>query len=67
MDATVLLAMVNGVLRALLASLGGYLIAKGYVTADGWATVSGHVVGAVLVAIPMLWTVYAKWRDRNKS
>ena len=48
--------MILGVVRALLAALGGYIISK------GWAdqgTVDG-LVGAVLVVVAGLWSIISK-------
>lgn len=63
----VFLAGFNSVLRAGLASVGGYLVAKGIVPADAWATISNNLIGIALIAIPAAWGAYGKWRDRNKA
>ena len=44
---------IGGILRAILAALGGFVIAKGYTDAATFATVSGAIV-ALGVA---LWSV----------
>lgn len=63
---SVFLAAFNSVLRAVLASIGGYLVAKGIVSADVWTTIANHILGILLIAIPAAWGAWAKWRDRNK-
>jgi len=48
--------MVKGIVRAVLAALGGYVAAKGWFDAAGW----NEIVGAVPVVIAAIWSVASK-------
>lgn len=48
--------MVNGIMRAVLAALGGVLGAKGVTEAETWAQVSG----AIVILVTAVWSVIEK-------
>lgn len=49
--------MLWGVLRAILAALGGVAVSKGYIDNDTLTAVLG-AIGTIVIAI---WSVVAKW------
>jgi len=49
-------AMIWGITRTLLASASGYVVAKGYMDAETYASVSG-AIGVIFVAV---WSALAK-------
>jgi hypothetical protein len=51
---------VKGIVRALLATVGGYFVAKGIVDAETVAVVSGAAASVVAAA----WSVRAKRKDK---
>lgn len=54
--------IVLGFLRALLAGIGGWAVARGYIDADQIEP----MVGAVLVLAVACWSAYSKFRQRRK-
>ena len=50
----------GGVIRALLAFAGGYVVAKGYFTDADWNALSG----AIITAIPIVWSVWQKRQQK---
>lgn len=50
------LDMVTGVVRALMAAVGGYFVGKGTISADMAAQISG----AALAVVTAVWSVMAK-------
>ena len=50
------LDMVTGVVRALVAAVGGYFVGKGTISADMAAQISG----AALAVVTAVWSVWAK-------
>lgn len=46
---------ITGVVRAILAALGGFILAKGWVSAETWS----WIVGGVATIIPVVWTFVA--------
>lgn len=55
-------AQVEGVVRALLAALGGMLVAQGLLDEGTWATISG----AVLTLGTAAWSIYDKRRAEER-
>lgn len=49
-------------LRTLLAALGGYAVAKGWLTAD----VAAALVPVVLIGLPLLWSQFKVRRSNAK-
>lgn len=47
---------ITGVVRAILAAIGGYVIAKGWVDAANFETIAGAVVTSVVAG----WSIFAK-------
>jgi hypothetical protein len=65
-----LLECIGAIVRWLLTMTGAALIAKGVITpdqaqrfTDGFAP---HVVGAVLLAAPLVWSLWHKWWGQLK-
>lgn len=46
---------ITGLLRAILAALGGFILAKGWVSAENWA----WITGGMLTVGPAIWTWFA--------
>jgi len=46
---------VTGILRAVLAAIGGFILAKGWVSAETWAWLTGGVV----TIGPVIWSWFA--------
>ena len=44
---------ITGILRAILAAIGGFILAKGWVNAETWA----WITGGVLTIGPAIWSV----------
>jgi len=53
---------IGGIIRAVLASAGGGLVAQGYLSADQMQTVSG----AVAVLLVAVWSVIQKRMEKKK-
>lgn len=47
---------IAGIIRALLAAAGGFIVAKGFVDDATWATVSG----ALVTVFTAVWSIWAK-------
>ncbi len=45
----------QGILRAVLAAVGGFVLAKGWLPADTW----NWIVGGVVVAAPAVWSWFS--------
>lgn len=43
---------ITGILRAILAALGGFILAKGWVNAENWA----WITGGILSVGPVVWS-----------
>jgi hypothetical protein len=48
---------ITGILRAILAAAGGFILAKGWVNAETWA----WLTGGILTIVPTLWSL---WTNR---
>lgn len=46
---------ITGVLRAVLAGIGGFVLAKGWITSEMWTWITGGVV----TIGPIIWTWFA--------
>lgn len=46
---------ITGIIRAILAAVGGFILAKGWVSAEMWAWLTG---GAVTIG-PVIWSWFA--------
>ena len=44
---------ITGVLRAILAALGGFVLAKGWFSVDVW----NWIVGSVITIVPVVWSI----------
>lgn len=44
---------ITGVIRAILAALGGFILAKGWISVEYW----NWLVGGVISIIPVIWTL----------
>jgi hypothetical protein len=52
-----------GIIRAILAALGGGLVAKGRIDAD----TLGQVIGGVMMIVAGLWSARAKWAAKQSA
>jgi uncharacterized membrane protein len=43
---------ITGILRAILAAIGGFILAKGWISADNW----NWIVGGVVTLAPVIWS-----------
>lgn len=43
---------ITGIIRAVLAAIGGFILAKGWVSAETWA----WIVGGVVTIAPVIWS-----------
>jgi hypothetical protein len=50
------MGVVLGQLRTVLAAIGGLLVARGMVTADGL----NEIIGAVVICVPAIWSAWEK-------
>ncbi len=48
--------IIGGIVRAVLAAAGGYLVGKGTIDAETWATVSGAFMTLAVTG----WSIWAK-------
>lgn len=46
---------ITGILRAVLAAIGGFVLAKGWVNSENWA----WIVGGVTTIAPVVWTWFS--------
>lgn len=54
--------MYQSAARTAIALIGGYLIGRGYFTAETWATFSG----AVVTLVPLGFGIYAAWHAKQQ-
>lgn len=45
----------QGIIRAIMAAFGGFILAKGWVNAETWA----WIVGGVATLVPTIWTWFS--------
>ncbi len=55
--------LLTGVLRAVLAAIGGSLVSQGYVTEDQM----NQIAGALVVIFVAGWSVYSKLQAKKKA
>lgn len=48
--------------RYVVAGIGGWVVGKGWFTADQWVQIGG----ALVTAVPLAWGVYASFRNKKK-
>jgi hypothetical protein len=60
------LAQITGLLRAVLAAVGGGLIAKGVVSQDTWAAGVEQIV-SIIGAVAWLVTAFWSWKSNHPS
>jgi hypothetical protein len=46
---------ITGILRAILAAFGGFILAKGWVSSETWA----WLVGGITTIVPAAWSIWA--------
>lgn len=46
---------IQGIVRAIMAAIGGFILAKGWVNAETWA----WIVGGVATVVPTVWTWFS--------
>lgn len=52
-----------GQLRTVLAAIGGLLVARGMITADGL----NEIIGAVVICVPAIWSAWQKIQDERAA
>lgn len=46
---------ITGIIRAVLAAIGGFILAKGWVNAETWA----WLVGGITTVVPVIWSTWS--------
>lgn len=52
--------IIGGIIRALLSSLGGWLVAKGYVDADTASSLVNQLAGVAAIVVVIVWSAKNK-------
>lgn len=59
--------IIGSLVRKALTFLGGWLIAKGWITDGQWADIVTALIGLLLTIVPVVWSLIRRWLDSRKA
>ena len=60
-------AIIGSLIRKGLVFVGGWLMAKGWVTDGQWADIVTALIGLALAIVPVVWSLVLKWWNARKA